>query len=75
VRPDGRFADAAYWVLLFFARDEIGPRWIWVLVVGWIVLWAVARAFLDTSYLIMALVAIVDIVLLYAIFGDYAVKV
>jgi hypothetical protein len=69
------FADVTYWVLLFFAREEIGPGWTRVLIAGWIVLWAITRVFPVVSNLVMAIVAIVDIILLYQIFGDYAVKV
>jgi len=69
------FADVTYWVLLFFAREEIGSGWTRALIVGWIVLWAITRVFPVASNLVMATVAIVDIILLYQIFGDYAVKV
>ena len=67
-------ADVSFWVLLFFAKEEVDPRWRGILAVGWFGLWALSRFFPGTSYAVMAVVAIIDIGLLYAILGEYAAK-
>ena len=67
--------DVAFWVLLFFSNGEVDNRWRVTLAIAWFVLWAITYLFPGTALVVMAVVAIVDIGLLYAIFGDYAVKV
>lgn len=68
-------ADVAFWVLLIFAKDDVDPRWRGVLAASWFGLWAISYFLPGTVPAVMAIVAIIDIGLLYAIFGDYAARV
>ena len=68
-------ADIAFWVLLFFSRDDIAPAWRTILGISWFGLWAVSYFLPASEYAVMAIVAIIDIGLLYAIFGEYAARV
>ena len=68
-------ANVTYWVLLFFGKDELdGSVW-WALVFAWPVIWAVFRIVPNGIFMDMAIVAIIDIYLLYAVAGEGASKV
>ena len=68
-------ANVTYWVLLFFGRDELDGRLWWVLVLAWPLIWAVFRLVPDGIFIDMAITAIIDIYLLYAVLGADAAKV
>jgi hypothetical protein len=68
-------ADCTFWVLLFFSKDEVEPRWRLSLVMIWLALWALSYFCPGAKFAIMSVVAIIDIGLLHAIFGEYATKV
>lgn len=60
-----------FWGLLFYGRDELGPRWTWSLALLWLAGWWVSTLFPGGAYLYMALVALIDVVLVLVIFqGD-----
>jgi hypothetical protein len=68
-------ANVTYWVLLFFGQDELDRRMWWVLALAWPVIWVVFRMIPDGFFIDMAIVAIIDIYLLFAVLGGDAAKV
>jgi hypothetical protein len=68
-------ADVTFWILLFFSKDDLAPVWRAVLAVIWFGLWALTYFVPASVFAVMAMVAVIDIGLLYAVFGEYASRV
>ncbi len=68
-------ANVTYWVLLFFGRDELDGWVWWLLFLAWPVIWVVFRLVPDGIFMDMAIVAIIDIYMLYEVLGGDASKV
>jgi len=63
------FASAAFWVLLWFGRDDLNSRWRLGLILAWFGM-LIGSAFIPGGgYFFMAVVSIIDIGLVLAIFG------
>jgi len=64
-------ARLAFWGLLFYGRDELGPKWTWTLALLWLAGWWLSGLFPGGPYVFMSLVAMIDIVLVLVVFqGD-----
>ncbi len=64
------FASVTFWVLLFFGRDELEAKTIWLLIGGWLAALVGCSFIPGGPYYFMALVALVDVGLILAIFRD-----
>lgn len=69
------FANVTFWVLLLFGQDGMDGRIWWALALAWPVIWVVFRMVPNGCFIDMAIVAIIDIYMLYAILGGDAAKV
>jgi hypothetical protein len=63
------FASATFWVLLCFGRDALNSRWRLGLMLAWFVMLIGAAFIPGGGYFFMAVVSIIDIGLILAIFG------
>jgi hypothetical protein len=68
-------AHVSFWVLLAFASREISRAAVLVFVLLWLLVFVGTRFYVGGAYLCLALVAILDIGLILAIFkGDIAIR-
>jgi hypothetical protein len=60
-----------FWGLLYYGRDELGPKWIGALALLWLAGWWVSTLLPGGAYLFMSLVAAIDIILVLVVLqGD-----
>ena len=63
------FASIAFWVLLWFGRNDLEPKWVWSCIGAWVVALAGSPFVPGGRYFFMTLVALLDIGLILAVFG------
>ena len=63
------FASATFWVLLWFGRDDLDPRWRVGLMLTWAIMFIGAAFIPGGSYIFMAIISIIDIGLILKVFG------
>jgi len=63
------FASVTFWILLWFGRDDLDSRWRMGLMLAWLIMF-IGSAFIPGGrYIFMAVISIVDIWLIFKIFG------
>jgi len=63
------FASVTFWILLWFGRDDLDSRWRTGLMLAWLIMF-IGLAFIPAGrYIFMAVISIVDIGLIFKIFG------
>lgn len=63
------FASVTFWILLWFGRDDLDSSWRTGLMLAWLTMF-IGSAFIPGGrYLFMAVISIVDIGLIFKIFG------
>jgi len=63
------FASAAFWVLLWFGRNDLNSRWKLGLMLAWSFMFIGSAFIPGGNYFFMAVISIIDIGLILAIFG------
>jgi hypothetical protein len=64
-----------FWGLLWYGRDDLGPKWTWTLVFLWLAGWGISTLLPGFSGFFMPVVALLDIVLVLVVFqGDVRIS-
>lgn len=71
----GWIVGLIFWALLFYGRDDLGPKWTWTLALLWLAGWGIAYLLSGAAPFFMPFVALLDVVLVLAAFqGDLRIS-